>query len=86
MKSVSAMELRRNLGQILDEVRIREEPVVIERAGKPIAVLGPIPHQDLEREKTRRIRLVHEAAEKYGPTDRGRDPIGWIRKQREDRT
>jgi Flp pilus assembly protein TadB len=36
------MELRRNLGSFLDEVRLKSERFLLQRAGKPIALLVPV--------------------------------------------
>ena len=41
-KTISALKARRNLGQILEEVYYRGDQYVIERAGKPMAVVVPI--------------------------------------------
>jgi len=38
-KRVSAMQARRQFGQLLEEVYYRNHDVVIERAGRPMAVL-----------------------------------------------
>lgn len=38
-KIISAMKARQNLGQIMNEVSLRGDDFVIERAGKPVAVL-----------------------------------------------
>jgi prevent-host-death family protein len=39
LKKISAMKARQNLGQLLNEVSIRGDIYVIERAGKPMAAL-----------------------------------------------
>jgi prevent-host-death family protein len=39
LKRISAMKARQNLGQLLNEVSIRGDSYVIERAGKPLAAL-----------------------------------------------
>jgi prevent-host-death family protein len=39
LKKISAMKARQNLGQLLNEVSIRGDAYIIERAGKPLAVL-----------------------------------------------
>jgi prevent-host-death family protein len=39
LKKISAMKARQNLGQLLNEVSIRGDAFVIERAGKPLAAL-----------------------------------------------
>ena len=41
-KKISAMEVRRNFGEILDQVRLTGEEFVIERAGKSLARLVPV--------------------------------------------
>ena len=38
-KVVSAMEVRQNFGSLLNQVSIKDEEIVIERAGKPLARL-----------------------------------------------
>lgn len=42
MKKVSALKARQNLGQIMNEVAIRGDDYVIERAGKPLVVIIPM--------------------------------------------
>ena len=39
LKKISAMKARQNLGQLLNEVSIRGDAYIIERAGKPLAAL-----------------------------------------------
>ncbi len=41
-RSVSAVEARQKLGEILNRVALRREEIIIERAGKKIARLLPI--------------------------------------------
>ncbi len=41
-KSVSAVEARQKLGEILNRVALMREEIIIERAGKKIARLSPI--------------------------------------------
>ncbi|WP_298772225.1 type II toxin-antitoxin system Phd/YefM family antitoxin [uncultured Fibrobacter sp.] len=38
-KVVSAMEVRQNFGSLLNQVSLKDEEIVIERAGKPLARL-----------------------------------------------
>jgi len=45
-KSVSAMEVRQNFGQILNEVSLLGEIVTIERAGKAIARIVPVHYEE----------------------------------------
>jgi prevent-host-death family protein len=39
LKKVSAIKARQNLGQLLNEVSIKGDSFIIERAGKPLAAL-----------------------------------------------
>ena len=41
-RSVSAVEARQKLGELLSRVALRQEEIIIERAGKKIARLSPI--------------------------------------------
>ena len=42
MKTISAMDMRKHMGEYLDEVRLKSESIILERAGKAIAMLTPI--------------------------------------------
>jgi len=44
-QSVSAVEARQKLGEILNRVSLRREEIIIERAGKKIARLLPIENE-----------------------------------------
>ena len=52
VRKVSAMTVRDRLGQILEEVYYRGDAVIIERAGRPMAVL--VPPAEYERLRARR--------------------------------
>ena len=41
-KRISAMDLRKRLGQIMNQVTLRDDEYVIERDGKPMAALIPL--------------------------------------------
>ena len=41
-KTISAMKARRNFGQLLEEVFYKGDQFIVERAGKPMAVVVPI--------------------------------------------
>ena len=45
-KSVSAVEARQKLGELLNRVALRQEEIIIERAGRKIARLSPIKNQE----------------------------------------
>ena len=40
-KTISAMKVRQNLGRIMNEVSLRDEDYVVERAGKPLVAIVP---------------------------------------------
>jgi prevent-host-death family protein len=44
-QSVSAVEARQKLGELLNRVALRREEIIIERAGKKIARLSPIENE-----------------------------------------
>ena len=44
-QSVSAVEARQKLGEILNRVALRREEIIIKRAGKKIARLSPIENE-----------------------------------------
>jgi len=49
-KTVSTIEVRKQLGEILDRVALRHDQFIIERKGKPLAALVPIEKiEQLER-------------------------------------
>jgi CopG family transcriptional regulator/antitoxin EndoAI len=50
LKKISAMKARQNLGQLLNEVSIRGDAYIIERAGKPLAVLVDMERFELLQE------------------------------------
>ena len=42
LKKISAMKVRQNLGQVMNEVAIRGDDYVVERAGKPLVAIIPL--------------------------------------------
>ena len=42
LKKISAMKARQNLGQVMNEVALRGDDYVVERAGKPLVAIIPI--------------------------------------------
>lgn len=88
MKTVSALEVRKRFGAILDEAAAGEQ-IVIERAGQPVAALVPLADlEQLSPDARRRTRLdaiaeVKRLAHAY-PIDIP-DPAALIRRMREER-
>ena len=75
-RRVSAMEARKRLGELLEGVYYRGDEVVIERAGKPMAVVIPAErYASMERSRERLWELIEKAQERnkdvpYGVIER----------------
>ncbi len=85
MQTVTAMEFRRHLGAYLDTVRLKSETVVLERAGKPVAMLTPV-RQDKEVTASvgRRLRAVRELCGIHPESERSSHIDQWLRNERQD--
>jgi prevent-host-death family protein len=60
-RKLSAVEARKRLGEILEGVFYRGDEVVIERAGKPMAVVIPAHlYENLERSRERMWELIEK--------------------------
>ena len=60
-RKVSAVEARKRLGEILEGVYYRGDEVVIERAGKPMAVVIPAErYETMERSRERLFELIEK--------------------------
>ena len=42
LKKISAMKVRQNLGQVMNEVSLRGDDYVVERAGRPLVAIIPM--------------------------------------------
>lgn len=76
-RTVTAIEARRRLGELLESVYLRGDEVVIERAGKPMAVVIPAErYKRLEESRARLFEMIDEVH------DRNRDvPLADITKE-----
>lgn len=64
-REASAVEARRRLGEILEGVYYRGDEVVIERAGKAMAVVIPAErYEALERGRERLFELIEKVQER----------------------
>jgi len=60
-KRISAMDLRKRLGQVMNEVSLRDDEYIIERDGTPIVAVLPLwKFRQLEGRKERFWRTVEE--------------------------
>lgn len=57
IETVSTLEVRKRLGDILNRVALRHDQFVIERKGKPLAAVVPIAVMEQLREAARRHLL-----------------------------
>jgi prevent-host-death family protein len=64
-RTMSAVEARQKLGEILEGVFYRGDEVVIERAGKPMGVVVPLRlYQSILDNRSRVRELIHQAQER----------------------
>ena len=56
MRTVTAIELRKSLGSVLDDVAKKKERVVIERTNRPLAVLISV--EEFEEKVLRKDRSI----------------------------
>jgi prevent-host-death family protein len=42
LKTVSAVKVRQNLGEVMNEVALRDDEYIVERAGKPLVAIIPV--------------------------------------------
>ncbi len=65
LKKISAMKARQNLGQIMNEVSLRGDDYIIERAGKPlVAVVSMEKFQALQKDKDAAMSSLGQIWEK----------------------
>jgi len=86
MRTVTALDVRRRFGQVLDEAAAGER-IVIERAGQPIAALVPLADlafADPDRRRAARLAAVDDIRQlaRRRPFPAGFDPVATLREQR----
>ena len=58
LKTVSAIKVRQNLGQVMNEVALKADEYIVERAGKPLVAIIPIEkYLSMKRERDEFFRL-----------------------------
>ena len=84
MKTIPVMEMRKHLGAVLDEERLRSETIVVERAGKPIAMICPVDTQEAPNESVKRkLKAVRDMAGINPDSDRAADIDAWLQSERD---
>jgi len=64
-KTISALDARRKLGQLLEEVFYQGNQFIIERAGRPMAVVVPLSqYRRWQERKERFFAMVEEVRER----------------------
>jgi prevent-host-death family protein len=79
MKHVALMDLRHHLGTVVDEVRIKSEPVILERSGRPVAMLCPIDYVSAQRDnheyRERALNSLDGQGRKHA---RSKNLVAWL--------
>lgn len=58
LKKVSAIKVRQNLGQVMNEVALKSDEYIVERAGKPLVAIIPIEkYLSMKRERDEFFRM-----------------------------
>lgn len=71
LKKISAIKARQNLGHVMNEVALKEDEYIVERAGKPLVAIIPIDqYQRLREEKEDFFRMVDEIQKEAVRSDR----------------
>lgn len=76
LKTVSAIKVRQNLGQVMNEVSITSDEYIVERAGKPlVAIISIEKYLSMKKERDEFFRLYDHvqsgmAAESAADIDR----------------
>ena len=90
MRTVTALDVRRRFGQIIDEAAAGER-IVIERAGQPVAALVPLADLalvDPDRRRAARLSALEDirSLARRRPLPDGFDAVATIRDQRRARS
>ncbi len=83
MKVISVMKVRKSLGEILNEVSLKSETFILERAGKPIARLTPLIGEQHANALNLRLKSLHDLKGINSETNRGKNPDQWLNNERE---
>ena len=84
MKVISVMKMRKSFGAILDEVKIKSETFILERAGKPIAKLSPISSDDVSVRSDLQLKSLKDLKNLNPGTQRGMNVDAWLDSERSE--
>lgn len=75
-KTVSAFDARRNFGEILQEVAANGDNIVVQRHGKPVAVVVPMHvYQQWQRSREAFFEKIRQAAERADLSPEEGEPL-----------
>lgn len=67
IKIVPALKARQNLGQVMNEVALRGDEYIVERAGKPlVAIISMDKYKMLEKDRMSALEAVNHIWDKMG--------------------
>ena len=68
LKRITAIKVRQNLGQVMNEVALKEDEYIVERAGKPLIAIIPIEeYQRMKKEKDEFFQMFEEVQKDVRP-------------------
>lgn len=92
MKTMTALDLRKKLGSVLNDVSIKKEQVIISRANKPLAVIISIDEYEekvLRKNREQKLRDISAKMEQWKEKNKKKtahiDVVKVIREIRESR-
>ncbi|MGA1845333.1 MAG: type II toxin-antitoxin system prevent-host-death family antitoxin [bacterium] len=61
LKKISALKVRQNLGQVMNEVALKDDEYIVERAGKPlVAIISVEVYKGMKKEQEEFFRMADE--------------------------
>lgn len=94
MITINALQIRAKLGSILDNVSQKGEHYIVNRLGKPLAII--VPYQDFDHQKNqnaerkKRLEAVAKSIDKWRQKNAGKysgeDSAVIVRRMRDERT
>lgn len=91
MRTISLMELRRHPGELVDVVRLTGESLLLERSGRPVAMLTPCTGGEAGGEtgsarlavQQKRLQALARLAGCGAATPRAESPGAWVAAERD---
>lgn len=70
LKTISAIKARQNLGQVMNEVALKDDEYIVERAGKPLVAIIPIEqYQRMKSEREDFFRMAYDISKEAVTSD-----------------